>query len=247
MSPGTLGQFLLYAVFAAGASARLSEVWGELQQAAGAAERLSRTSRRGARHRLAGKPVAAAAAAGGRHPLRQVSSSPIRPAPDTARSRGSSFHVRPGETVAVVGASGAGKSDALRAAVAPVRPTGAAFWSTASMSATPRGRGARPFAIVPQDVTIFAGSVADNIAFGKPGASQADIEAAPAQPRRTTSSGAADGYDDPGRRTRHDAFRRPAPAHRHRPRHPARRADPAARRGDIGARRRKRDAGAKGA
>jgi ATP-binding cassette subfamily B protein len=99
--------------------------------------------------------------------------------PDTSALTGTSFHVRPGETVAVVGASGAGKSTLFSLILRFYDTTsGAVFVDNVDVReadpADVRGR----IALVPQDVTIFAGTVGDNIAFGRSGASQADIEAA---------------------------------------------------------------------
>ena len=78
MSPGTLGQFLLYSVFAAGALGALSEVWGELSQAAGAAERLDRDPGRAAGDRRARQSRAAAGAGQRRGRVPTTSPSPIR-------------------------------------------------------------------------------------------------------------------------------------------------------------------------
>jgi ATP-binding cassette subfamily B protein len=178
MSPGTLGQFLLYSVFAAGALGALSEVWGELSQAAGAAERLTEL--------LAEQPAIAAplrpkplpATARGAVEFRDVSFSyPVRP--DRAAVHGLSFAVKPGETVAIVGPSGAGKSTIFSLILRFYDPDSGAILvdGVDVREADPdavRGR----VAIVPQDVTIFAASAADNIAFGRPGATEAEIEAA---------------------------------------------------------------------
>jgi ATP-binding cassette subfamily B protein len=109
LSPGTLGQFLLYSVFAAGSLGALSEVWGELSQAAGAAERLSELLDEVPEIRAPQAPKPLPSPAIGDIRFDDVHFAyPSRP--DTSALTGASFHVRPGETVAVVGASGAGKS-----------------------------------------------------------------------------------------------------------------------------------------
>lgn len=178
LSPGTLGQFLLYSVFAAGSLGALSEVWGELSQAAGAAERLSELLDEVPEIRAPENPAPLPQPPVGDILFDNVGFAyPARP--ETSALEGTSFHVRPGETVAVVGASGAGKSTLFSLILR--------FYDASSgrvlvdsvdvRDADPAEVRAR-IAVVPQDVTIFAGSVGDNIAFGKPGASQADIEAA---------------------------------------------------------------------
>ncbi len=178
MSAGTLGQFLLYSVFAAGALGALSEVWGELSQAAGAAERLTEI--------LAEKPAIAAPAnpkplpASGKGAILFDDVTFAYPArPDLPALHDVSFSVRPGETVAVVGPSGAGKSTLFSLILRFYDPTsGRVVLDGVDVSeadpADVRGR----IAIVPQDVTVFAATVRDNIAFGRPGASSADIEQA---------------------------------------------------------------------
>ncbi|MBZ9966792.1 ABC transporter transmembrane domain-containing protein [Mesorhizobium sp. BR1-1-2] len=178
LSPGTLGQFLLYSVFAAGALGALSEVWGELAQAAGAAERLTEI--------LAEEPAIVAPA--NPRPLPVASKGAISfeavsfsyPAqPDRAAVHGLSFSVKPGETVAIVGPSGAGKSTVFSLILRFYDPEtgrilvdGVDIREAAPLSIRQR------IAIVPQDVTIFAASARDNIGFGRPGASESEIEAA---------------------------------------------------------------------
>ena len=178
MSAGTLGQFLLYSVFAAGALGALSEVWGELSQAAGAAERLTEI--------LAEKPAISAPSnpkplpASGKGAILFDDVTFAYPArPDLPALHDVSFSVKPGETVAVVGPSGAGKSTLFSLILRFYDPaSGRVVLDGVDVSeadpADVRGR----IAIVPQDVTVFAATVRDNIAFGRPGASSADIEQA---------------------------------------------------------------------
>ncbi|MBZ9806475.1 ATP-binding cassette domain-containing protein [Mesorhizobium sp. BR1-1-9] len=178
LSPGTLGQFLLYSVFAAGALGALSEVWGELAQAAGAAERLTEI--------LAEEPAIVApadprplpVASKGAISFEAVSFSyPARP--DRAAVHGLSFSVKPGETVAIVGPSGAGKSTVFSLILRFYDPeTGRILIDGVDIREADPVSVRQRIAIVPQDVTIFAASARDNIGFGRPGASGAEIETA---------------------------------------------------------------------
>ncbi|MFZ2099635.1 MAG: ABC transporter transmembrane domain-containing protein [Oricola sp.] len=178
LSPGTLGQFLLYAVFAAGALAALSEVWGELQQAAGAAERLSELLDEVPAVLSPADPVALPVPARGAVAFENVSFAyPTRP--NERAVKGLDFSIAPGETVAVAGPSGAGKSTLFALLLRQYDPGEGRILVDgvdlrAAALADARGR----FAIVPQDVTIFAGTAADNIAFARPGASREDVIAA---------------------------------------------------------------------
>jgi ATP-binding cassette subfamily B protein len=178
MSPGTLSQFLIYSVIGAGALGALSEVWGELSQAAGAAERLMEL--------LAEKPTIAAPAlpvplpvpAKGAIEFRDVSFAyPARP--DRSALKSLSFAVKPGETVAIVGPSGAGKSTVFSLLLRFYDPSaGAVLIDGVDLrQADPADVRAR-IAIVPQDATVFGASARDNIAFGRPDANDAEIEAA---------------------------------------------------------------------
>ena len=181
LSPGTLSQFLLYAVFAAGALGQLSEVWGELSLAAGAAERLAEL--------LAEEPVIVAPAraaalpvpATGRVTFDDVSFSyPSRP--DMPTLNGLSFAVEPGETVAIVGPSGAGKSTVFALIERYYDPSsGRILVDGVDLTrADPIDLRSR-IALVPQDTTIFAASARDNIAFGDPGASPEQVTRAARQ------------------------------------------------------------------
>lgn len=178
ISPGTLGQFLLYSVFAAGALGALSEVWGELAQAAGAAERLTEILAETPAIQAPADPKPLPAVAKGAIVFENVSFSyPARP--DRAAVHGLSFQVMPGETVAIVGPSGAGKSTVFSLILRFYDPeTGKILIDGVDVREADPVAVRQRIAIVPQDVTIFAASARDNIGFGRPGASEAEIEAA---------------------------------------------------------------------
>ncbi|PBB26448.1 MULTISPECIES: ABC transporter transmembrane domain-containing protein [unclassified Mesorhizobium] len=178
LSPGTLGQFLLYSVFAAGALGALSEVWGELAQAAGAAERLTEILAEKPAIQAPAEPKPLPAVAKGAIVFDDVSFSyPARP--DRAAVHGLSFHVMPGETVAIVGPSGAGKSTVFSLILRFYDPeTGKIMIDGVDVREADPASVRERIAIVPQDVTIFAASARDNIGFGRPGAGNAEIEAA---------------------------------------------------------------------
>jgi ATP-binding cassette subfamily B protein len=178
ITPGTLGQFLLYSVFAAGALGALSEVWGELSQASGAAERLMEI--------LAETPVIAAPANPAALPWPPIGSVtfedvqfnyPTRP--DAPALKGLDLTIEPGETVAIVGPSGAGKSTVFSLLLRYYDPVSGSIRvdGVDLRDADPSALRSR-IAIVPQDTTIFAASARENIGFGRPDASNPEIEAA---------------------------------------------------------------------
>jgi ATP-binding cassette subfamily B protein len=178
MSPGTLSQFLLYSLFAAGALGALSEVWSEISQAAGAAERLAELLDEVPAIRVPADPVRLPEPPVGSVALENVSFSyPARD--DLPVLEGLDFAVKPGETIAVVGASGAGKSTLFALLMRFYDPTsGRVVLDGVDVAkADPADVRAR-IAIVPQDVTIFAGTVRENIAFGRPEADDRAIRAA---------------------------------------------------------------------
>ncbi|MFN3688447.1 ABC transporter transmembrane domain-containing protein [Salinarimonas sp.] len=178
ISGGTLGQFVLYAVFAASAMGQLSEVYGELAQAAGSAERLGEI--------LAAYPAVAPPAEPRplpEPPVGSIGFEDVRFAYPTREAHaalaGVSFSVRPGERVALVGPSGSGKSTVLQLILRFYDPQGGRVLVDGLPvdEVDPRALRAR-LALVPQEPTIFGASVADNIRYGRPDASDEEVRRA---------------------------------------------------------------------
>jgi ATP-binding cassette subfamily B protein len=180
MSGGRLGQFILYAVFGAGALAELAEVWGELAQAAGAAERLMEL--------LAVRPQIAAP----RHPkslpvpsLGTVEFLNVRfvypSRPGVSALNGVSFRIGRGETVALVGPSGAGKSTIFNLILRFYDPQeGAVMVDGRSVAEVDPAELRSRLALVPQEVALFDDTLTENIRYGAPQASLAEVKAAAA-------------------------------------------------------------------
>jgi ATP-binding cassette subfamily B protein len=177
MTGGRLSQFVLYAVFAASALGQLSEVYGEIQAAAGAAGRLGEL--------LATKPAVAPPPSPAPLPSRIAGALSFRNVSfryagrDDSALDGFTLDVRPGERVALVGPSGAGKSTVLQLALRFYDPQSGVITvdSVASISADPSDW-RRAFALVPQEPVIFGSSAADNIRYGRPGASDDEVRRA---------------------------------------------------------------------
>lgn len=179
MTGGTLSQFLLYAVFAAGAFAALSEVWGELSQAAGSAERLVELLNTESKVQAPPNPVKLATPVKGEIEFKNVQFAyPTRLEQETFSDL--SLKINPGETVAVVGPSGAGKSTLFALLLRFYDPTSGTISIDGTDIKTLVPDELRDtMALVPQDTNIFAASAAENIAYGKPDESlQAIVEAA---------------------------------------------------------------------
>jgi ATP-binding cassette, subfamily B, bacterial len=178
ISPGRLGQFVLYAAFAAAGLGQLSEVWGEVSAASGASERLFEILRIKSAISAPPSPRAMPVPARGDVGFDNVSFAyPSRP--DALAVDGVSLSVRAGEKVAIVGPSGAGKSTLFQLLLRFYDPaTGVvAFDGVPIRSADPREVRAR-IALVLQESVVFAASARENIRFGRPGATDAEVERA---------------------------------------------------------------------
>jgi ATP-binding cassette, subfamily B, bacterial len=178
MSAGRLSQFVLYAVLAAAGLGQLSEVWGELSQASGAAERLFEILNVRAAIVPPARPIALP-----EPPRGEIAFADVRfcyPARPTSPVLGGvSFGVRQGEKVAIVGPSGAGKSTIFHLILRFYDPSSGVitFDGVPLVDADPLEL-RRRIALVPQDAVVFAASIRDNIRFGRPDASDAEVERA---------------------------------------------------------------------
>ncbi len=200
MTAGELGQFLLYAVFAAGALGEVSQVVGEVAQAVGAADRLCgllkidpTILREG--NRVQSGDTSQPSPQAGPNPQAGSSGHVVfdhisfrygepgkkggKPNLNAPVLRDLSFEAKPGQTVALVGPSGAGKSTVLQILMRFYdAQTGDVFVDGERVTQIDPVALRAKMALVPQDVAIFAASVRDNVAFARPDASDVDIAAA---------------------------------------------------------------------
>jgi ATP-binding cassette subfamily B protein len=178
MTPGELVQFVIYAVMVAGAAGALSEVWGEVQRAAGATERLVELLATADSVRDPPQPKPLPVPVRGEIRLEGLRFRyPTRP--ETPALDGVTLTFRPGETLALVGPSGAGKSTILQLILRFYDPDeGAVRLDGIDLRDLARTDLRRQLALVPQDPVIFATSARENIRFGRPEASDAEVEAA---------------------------------------------------------------------
>jgi ATP-binding cassette subfamily B protein len=178
LTAGVLSQFVLYAVMAAGSVGALTEVWGDVQRAAGAMERIGELLATVPAIRDPADPPTLVRPVQGALAFDRVSFRyPSRP--QQAALNDYSIVVRPGETVALVGPSGAGKSTVFQLLLRFYDPQeGRITLDGHETRRLPVGQLRSAFAVVPQDTVIFGATAADNIAIGRTGAGREEIEAA---------------------------------------------------------------------
>jgi ATP-binding cassette subfamily B protein len=179
ISPGDLAAFVFYSLIVGAAFGAISEVIGELQSAAGAAERIAELLQ--ARNEIFGPlegRVALPARVSGRLELEAVRFAyPARP--DLPALDGVSLAVRPGETLALVGPSGAGKSTVFELLLRFFDPQeGVIRVEGTDIRQLEPADLRRSFALVSQNPGLFYGRIEDNIRYGRPGATDAEVEAA---------------------------------------------------------------------
>jgi ATP-binding cassette, subfamily B, bacterial len=178
ITAGRLGQFVLYAVFAAGGLSELSQVWGEIAQASGAAEHLFEILNVEPQIKAPPRPMALPKPARGEVEFRDVSFAyPGRPnVPVLDRV---SFRVMPGEKLALVGPSGAGKSTIFQLILRFYDPlSGSIGFDGVRLTDVDPAALRAQIALVPQDAVVFGTSVRENIQFGRPDATDAEIDKA---------------------------------------------------------------------
>jgi ATP-binding cassette subfamily B protein len=178
MTGGQLGQFLLYAGFVTSSAAALIEQWGEVQRAAGAMERLVELLE--AQPAIAAPPQPATLPAPSRGALRFENVTFCYPSrPGSAALDGLSLEIAPGETVAIVGPSGAGKSTLFQLALRFYDPgSGRVLLDGVDVATVDPVALRSRIGLVPQDTVLFGATARENIRYGRPDATDGEIEAA---------------------------------------------------------------------
>lgn len=178
MTPGELSQFLIYAVYVGISAASLSEMWGEIQRAAGAMERLVELKNATPSIVAPSSPLALPQPAQGRIVFENVSFRyPSRP--DTLALDGLSLAIEPGENVAFVGPSGAGKSTAFQLLLRFYDPhAGRILIDGVDLARVDPHEVRKRIGLVPQETVLFGASARENIRYGRPDASDEEVEAA---------------------------------------------------------------------
>jgi ATP-binding cassette subfamily B protein len=178
MSGGELAQFLMYSIFVGSSAAGLSEVWGEVQRGAGAMERLSELLVARPAIRAPEQPAKLPEPVSGSISFRNIRFHyPSRP--DTAALEDFSLDIGAGETVAFVGPSGAGKSTSFQMLLRFYDPQSGHIEIDGINIATLSPTALRQqIALVPQETVLFGDSARENIRYGKPGASDYEVEQA---------------------------------------------------------------------
>ena len=178
ITAGDLSAFVFYAIVVAGAAGAFSEVIGDLQRAAGATERLLDLLAVEPDIIAPANPVALPKPARGAIAFEEVVFHyPSRP--EYAALQGLSFDIAPGEKVAIVGPSGAGKTTIFQLLLRFYDPQGGRlrFDGVALTEADPAALRAS-IGLVPQEPLVFSADAWENIRYGRPDASDAEVRAA---------------------------------------------------------------------
>ena len=196
MTAGELGQFILYAVIVAGAFAALSEIWTQLQQAAGATERLVEILDAEAHVLPPPVPVSLNDAEGRVAFERVTFRYPSRP--EEKALDAFTLAVEPGETVAIVGPSGAGKTTVFHLLQRFYDPQeGRVTLDGVDLREADPAEVRARLATVPQEPAIFAASVRDNVLFGRPDADEEALRRAAEAAALDFVEGLPEGWDTP--------------------------------------------------
>ena len=178
MSGGQLSQFLIYAVYVAISAASLTEMWGEVQRAAGAMERLVELKNATPVIVAPQNPQAFPVPASGHIRFENICFRyPSRP--DSLALDGFTLDIKPGENIAFVGPSGAGKSTTFQLLLRFYDPQSGRVVIDGVDIANAKPEDVRlKIGLVPQETVLFGASARENIRYGRPAASDAEIEAA---------------------------------------------------------------------
>ena len=180
MTGGQLGQFLMYAMMVGSSAAALSSLWGEIQRAAGAMERLSELLHAEPSIRAPVDPERLPAKVRGRIRFEHLAFRyPSRP--DSLALDDFSLEIRPGETVAIVGPSGAGKSTSFQLLLRFYQAaSGRILIDDTEISRLDPLELRKQIGLVPQETVLFGESALENIRYGRPGASEEEVKQAAA-------------------------------------------------------------------
>jgi len=178
MTGGQLGQFLMYAMMVGSSAAALSSLWGEIQRAAGAMERLSELLHAEPAIQAPDEPEHLPAKARGRIRFERVAFRyPSRP--DSLALDDFSLEIQPGETVAIVGPSGAGKSTSFQLLLRFYdAASGRILIDDAEISRLDPLELRKQIGLVPQETVLFGESALENIRYGRPDASENEVKQA---------------------------------------------------------------------
>jgi len=177
MTGGELSQFIIYAVVTAGAIGAITEVWSELQRAAGATDRLMELLHMDSPLIETSQPKTLPISGEGIEFDKVFFSYPSRP--DTLALKNFSLKINHGEHIAIVGPSGAGKTTLFQLLLRFYDPkSGSVSFNGVDLRDLTFNDARQPFSVVLQETVIFAGSVLDNIRYGNPAATLEQVKEA---------------------------------------------------------------------